>query len=178
MSINNLKPDPKNPRKITDTKLEMLKASIKEFGDLSGIIFNKRTGQLISGHQRKKIIPEDAEIVIEKVHQVKTPAGTIAEGYIKLGTESMRYREVDVDIHTQTAMNIAANKHSGDWDIPKLNEILLDLDAANYDLSLTGFTDTELENLLAPTSLNKDEKVEDQTDVNFGDTCPHCGEAI
>jgi hypothetical protein len=75
------------------------------------------------------------------------------------------------------AANIAANKHGGDWDVPKLNEILLDLDASNYDLSLTGFTDTELENLLAPTNEieNKSKELDIDSFDNFECKCPKCG---
>jgi len=42
MDVKSLKPAGYNPRKITDKKLEMLKKSLEEFGDLSGIIFNRR----------------------------------------------------------------------------------------------------------------------------------------
>jgi hypothetical protein len=171
-TAKDLAPNKKNPRKITDTKLQLLKKSLEEFGDLSGIVYNKKLNRLIGGHQRIKAIPEDAEIVIEKRYIDPTKTGTVAEGYIKLGTESMRYREVEWDNEKDFAANIAANKHGGDWDVPLLNEILLDLDAANYDMGLTGFTESELENLLAPISSQEDES---DHSGSGDDKCPHCG---
>lgn len=165
--VKDLKGNNRNPRKISNEKLDLLKKSIAEFGDLSGIVYNKRLDRLIGGHQRKKIIPEDADIVIEKTYATPTPAGTTAEGFVKLGTETMRYREVDWPEDKDFAANIAANKHGGEWDIPVLNEILLDLDAANYDLGLTGFTETELEDLLAPYGIEELPNIGDGSSPNF-----------
>src|SRR5436853_352297 len=50
--LNDLKGNPKNPRTISKHDFEALKKSILKFGDLSGVIFNKRTGHLAGGHQR------------------------------------------------------------------------------------------------------------------------------
>ena len=82
MQIKDLKPNPKNPRKISAEKLDMLEYSMEMFGDISGIIFNRRSGQLEGGHQRGKIIPKDAEIVIEQSYEIPTKTGTVAEGYV------------------------------------------------------------------------------------------------
>ena len=41
-----------NPRKIKDKNLERLKDSIDNFGYLEIIIWNKQTGNKVSGHQR------------------------------------------------------------------------------------------------------------------------------
>lgn len=46
--------DPSAYREIK--ALRALQKSMAEFGDLSGIVFNRRTGNLIGGHQRIKII--------------------------------------------------------------------------------------------------------------------------
>lgn len=49
-----------NPRKISESAFEGLGASIEEFGLLSLIIWNKRTGNIVGGHQRyKKLIEMD-----------------------------------------------------------------------------------------------------------------------
>ncbi len=62
MNIMDLKPAEYNPRTISDDQLERLKKSLEEFGDLSGIVFNRQTGNLVGGHQRLKVIPEGADI--------------------------------------------------------------------------------------------------------------------
>lgn len=40
----------KNPRKITDSQLEKLKSNIQELGDLSGIVHDLNTDEIISGN--------------------------------------------------------------------------------------------------------------------------------
>jgi hypothetical protein len=47
-----MKPDPRNPNRMTDADKGRMKASLAEFGDLSGIVINRRTDQLVGGHQR------------------------------------------------------------------------------------------------------------------------------
>jgi DNA modification methylase len=49
-----LRPDAKNARQITRDALEGLGASMKEFGDLAGITWNEKLGDLVAGHQRMK----------------------------------------------------------------------------------------------------------------------------
>lgn len=158
-TLKDLNANQRNPRKISNEKLELLTSSIYEFGDLGGIIYNVNLKRLVGGHQRKKALPEDAEIIIEREFNPPTPAGTVAEGHVKLGTETMKYREVSWDDTKDIAANIAANKHGGDFDLSILTEQLLDLDASNYEMGLTGFTDAELEDLMAP--LSKEGLVED-----------------
>lgn len=51
-TIGDLSPDPRNPRTISSESASGLSASLDEFGDIAGIVFNVRTGQLVSGHQR------------------------------------------------------------------------------------------------------------------------------
>lgn len=109
MKISDLKADPKNPRKITDKKLELLKKSILDNGDLGGIVFNKRKGELVGGHQRLKVIPEDAKITYIKEYDQATPKGTLAIGYIEVDGELFGYREVDWDfgvaVYNQSFVN-------------------------------------------------------------------------
>jgi len=50
--LSELAADPANPRVISDENLAGLEVSVHDFGDLSGIVFNRRTQQLVTGHQR------------------------------------------------------------------------------------------------------------------------------
>ena len=43
---------PYNPRTISDTALAGLKASIDKFGLVAPVVWNKRTGHVVGGHQR------------------------------------------------------------------------------------------------------------------------------
>lgn len=174
-TIDQLKPNEKNPRKISDEKLQMLKKSLEEFGDLSGIVYNRKLKRLVGGHQRAKTLPKDAEIVIERNYSTPTISGTVAEGYIKLGTERISYREVEWDDAKDLAANLAANKHGGEFDLPKLTDLLKELDELDYDMELTGFEDDEIDKLIL-TEINESEELKE--DGGSTEYCPHCGEEI
>lgn len=47
-----------NPRRISAENRKRLKANLKRVGLLGGIVWNKRTGNLVSGHQKVAIIDE------------------------------------------------------------------------------------------------------------------------
>lgn len=54
MRIAELKPAPYNPRAISPEALAGLKESIKRFGLVQPIVWNKKTKRVVSGHQRLK----------------------------------------------------------------------------------------------------------------------------
>jgi DNA modification methylase len=56
--IEDLVPAPYNPREISDEAAAGLAKSMGDFGDLSGVVWNKRTGHLVCGHQRVKELQE------------------------------------------------------------------------------------------------------------------------
>lgn len=159
MQLKNLKPNEKNPRKISAKQREMLAKALEEFGDLSGFVFNRRTKRLAGGHQRQTVMPPDCEITIEKKYSKPTRAGTVATGFVEWKGERYTYREIDVDQHTEMAMNLAANKHGGEFDLNLLNDTLLQLDAVHFDLDLTGFDRSEI------ASLNKSKAKAGEDDV-------------
>ncbi len=174
MKVKDLTPAPYNPRKISDQQLKMLDKSMKEFGDLSGIIVNVTTGHIIGGHQRVKLFDPSWEIVKKPA---KDKVGTIAEGHIVTPRGNWTYREVKWTEKKEYAANIAANKHGGEFDLPVLKEIILDhLDGEKCDGELIGFDEIELSQLLSPGlddgggdpgpgTSTKEKKVE----------CPECG---
>ena len=59
--LSTLKPHPaqKKSREIDDQALAGLSGSIEEFGLLEEIIANKKTGRIVSGHQRWKVLKDD-----------------------------------------------------------------------------------------------------------------------
>ena len=62
MKLSELSPAEYNPRKITTKAFKGLKASINKFGLLVPIVWNKRTGNIVGGHQRFKYLTEMGEI--------------------------------------------------------------------------------------------------------------------
>lgn len=167
--ISDFTANPLNPRKITDEQLEALRAAMAAYGDLSGLVVNLTTGHMVGGHQRVKILG-DAPVEILHRFAVPTARGTVAEGVVHYNDERFVYREVQWDEATEKAAMVAANKHGGDWDIPGLSAMLMDLDASGYDLGLTGFSAKELESML--TKLVPDTEVETALVGISGDVLP------
>lgn len=170
MNLSDLKPNPKNPRKITDKKLKALKKSLEEFGDLGGIVFNRRTGRLVGGHQRLSCF-KSGQIVYDSMSG-NTGHFVTDDGLM------LSYREVDWDEAKEKAANIAANKGAGEWDWDQLKDWFLELDAVNFDLGLTMFDAPEIENLLGltepefkPGSEDEQGKLDEKKKVE----CPECG---
>ncbi len=91
---------PYNPRKITDEALAGLTASVTEWGCVQPIIWNKRTGNVVGGNQRLKVLraqgDADTEVVV-----------------------------VDLPLGKEKALNIALNSPhiSGEW-TPALGDLL------------------------------------------------------
>ena len=100
--ISELAADPKNPRKITDDALLGLGASLRSFGDLSGIVFNRKTGHLVAGHQRLKALVSAGA----KSWTMEGNEGFIA--HPKTG-ERFPVRIVEWDEVTERAANLTAN---------------------------------------------------------------------
>jgi len=65
---------------------------MQEYGDLSGIIFNRKTGNLIGGHMRIKNLDPEWEVVKK---DAADNMGTVAEGYIETPFGRWVYREVN-----------------------------------------------------------------------------------
>lgn len=152
MKLQDLRPNPRNPRQITDEKLIMLQQSLEEFGDLSGFVENRTSGNLICGHQRMKVLPPGSDIVITQEYDTPTRTGTIAEGHVLIAGEKFKYRRVAWDSKKELAGMIAGNKHGGEWDFPILNDVMLELDQNNYDMDLTGFDSAEIEKQMTHVS--------------------------
>lgn len=56
MKVADLRPADYNPRAITDAALAGLGASVDRFGMVEPPVYNKRTGNLVGGHQRLKVL--------------------------------------------------------------------------------------------------------------------------
>lgn len=137
-SIDELTPADYNPRKDLmpgDKEYEKLKNSVMEFGLVDPLVFNERTGRLVGGHQRLKVLKD------------------------------LNYKEVDVSVvdipeNEEKALNIALNKIEGDWEKDKLKDLLEELDTGEIDMDLTGFDNDELEKLMTENADIKEKEIE------------------
>ena len=148
--ISELKPMKDNPRKISDEQLKMLEKSIDKFGYIEPIVWNRKTGNVISGHQRLKVL-------------------------MSKGMKEVEVVSVELDESQEKALNIAMNKISGDWDFSKLNNILKELKKIDEELfELTGFNELLINIDKEHIINNFDEKEIDIDDIKFKNECPRC----
>lgn len=132
-----------NPRKDLqpeDAEYKKLRRSMEEFGYVEPIIWNERTGNVVGGHQRLKVLLEQGKEEIECV-------------------------VTDLDEKDEKILNVLLNKVKGRWDIGKLADLLQELDEAG-DMELTGFEDWELQSLLMQYDHIKDLMEEDFSDYS------------
>ena len=150
MPLESLNPAPYNPRKDlkpTDPEFEKLKASIESFGYVEPIIVNKRTGRVVGGHQRLKVLKH-------------------------LGKEEAECVIVDLAESEEKALNVALNKVSGERDDEKLDALMKELAETDFDITLTGFDAKELEKMFGEDVTIKEDtppEVATTTDTKQGD---------
>ena len=133
MKTENLLPADYNPRKDLkpgDKEYEKLKRSIEQFGYVEPVIWNKTTGRVVGGHQRLKVL-------------------------IDMGMDEVDCVVVEMDENKEKALNVALNKISGEWDKDKLALLISDLQAEDFDVSLTGFDAAEIDDLFKDTIQDK-----------------------
>jgi len=155
ITVDKLNPAKYNPRKNLkpgDSEYEKLKRSIETFGYVEPVIWNRKTGNIVGGHQRLTVLQQ-------------------------LGATEIDCVVVDKTEEEEKALNIALNKVSGEWDMPKLAELLEDLDKSMFDVSLTGFDVAEIEDLFSKVhdkevkedDFNVDEALKEPTVSKQGD---------
>ena len=160
LKLENIKEYHKNPRKISEERFEHLKRSLEKFGDLGGVVVNRRTGEAIGGNQRTKSLLAERERYTFTGEDLAAPQadGTVLVGRIVkdkgLPTEqSFSYREVDWDEKMAEEANIVANKVTGFWDY--------DILANNFDtadLLSYGFSKQDLDLLPKNVPIDRDEE--------------------
>jgi DNA modification methylase len=117
----------KNPRQITTKQMTMLAHDLAELGDLSGIVHDLNTDELIGGNQRSKIFRlDECEIQLSEQYDAPDEQGTVALGYVIWQGKKYTYRQVRWDTKTAEKANIVANKAGGTWDF--------DILADNFEL--------------------------------------------
>lgn len=141
LSVDALRPAAYNPRKklkAGDKEYEKIKNSISEFGYVEPIIVNYDM-TVIGGHQRLTVLKD-------------------------LGYTEVQCVEVHIEDENKVkALNIALNKITGAWNEQLLADLIVDLQAANFNTDFTGFEAPEIEQLFSKVH-NKDIK-EDDFDV-------------
>lgn len=147
-NLADLQPNPRNPRKPwSPEQADAFRRSLREFGDLSGIVLNLTTKQLVGGHKRVEVFREATAPSIVKTDQPEDAQGTVAHGYVIVDDSRFAYREVRWPASKEALANLAANQWGAEWDWQAVSTILQEIGPA--DLTLTGFNAHELDPLLA-----------------------------
>lgn len=106
-----------------DDGYERLKKSILEFGYVDPVVWNRRTGNLIGGVQRIQVLKD-------------------------LGFTATEVSVVDLPLEKEKALNVTLNNPAGEWDMPLLKELLIEIESYDFDVELTGFSKAEIEKIL------------------------------
>lgn len=116
-----------NPRVIDEEEKRQLKRSIKKLGVVGGLVLNKRTMTIVSGHQKIKILDE-----LQK-YDPKTHANDY----------KLRFEVIDVDLKTEKEANILFNNPNaqGTWDRDKLADMVA---KKEIDYKEAGLTEADL----------------------------------
>ena len=126
LKLADIKPAAYNPRvKLTpkDQEYKALDASIAEHGLVLPLIVNVRDSGLLGGHRRLDVLLAAGETETTAV-------------------------VVDMDEAQAKALCIALNKLDGDWDYGQLADILQELIDEQQNLTSTGFTQKDSDDLL------------------------------
>lgn len=126
--VADLKKYARNSRTHSAEQIQKIANSIEEFGFTNPILVDEKSREIIAGHGRL-----DAALVLRMDEVPVIPLGHM--------TEAQRRAYV-----------IADNKLAelAGWDTDLLAEEVAALEGAEFDLDLLGFSDQELEDLLAP----------------------------
>ncbi|MEW4425987.1 ParB N-terminal domain-containing protein [Paenibacillus pabuli] len=123
-----------------EPEYEKLNRSIEEFGYVEPIVWNERTGNMVGGHQRYKILVNEH------------------------GHTELQVSVVDLDDQQERLPNIALNKVSGRWDDEALGRLFEELQEDQEE-----FEDLIAEFGTIPDTVIEDPVVEDDFDARcFG----------
>src|SRR5450759_978481 len=122
--LDQLRPDPANPRRIGDDELDALERSLRQFGFVQPVLARREDRTVVGGHQR---------LVAAR----------------RLGLATVPVIWLDLSVEQARLLNLALNKISGSWDDALLARLLADLQSSpDVDLSLSGFGEDEIKDLL------------------------------
>jgi hypothetical protein len=160
----------KNPRTLSEKQFKLLKRDLEELGDLSGIVHDEVTDEIIGGNQRCRVMDIKPEMItITETYKKPTRTGTTAIGYVKYKGERFSYRRVRWTAKQCEKANIVANKAGGSWDMDVLaNEFDVE------DLKGWGFEDFELGNIKG-VDVDDEINVGRESATEQKEHCPKCG---
>lgn len=163
MRLADMTPAPYNPRtdlQPEDEEYQQIRASIINHGLLQPLVYNKQTGNVVGGNQRRKVLLDG-------------------------GVEECMCLVIDTSLEQEKRINLALNKIGNMWDQPKLRDLFMRLKDAGYDLPKTSFAEDEIEKLTQSMDAAVDSFFEDDDEDDGAKQkkvrqykCPYCGEVF
>lgn len=123
MALDDLRADESNPRGINSASIARLYGSLDDYGLLEFPVWNKRTGELVGGHQRVEVLRQ--------------------KGYTHTPVIIC-----DLEPDEQAGANLALNAPYGFFDEEKLEAKLKKLQAKRFDLDRTGLPPYQIADIL------------------------------
>ncbi len=118
VGLDRLRPEPFNPRRMSEAEMDALIRSIREFGFVEPLVARRDDMTIIGGHQR---------LLAAR----------------RLGHDRVPVVFIDVSPEQAKLLNLALNKIAGSWDEALLARLLGELEVSpTVDLSLSGARET------------------------------------
>lgn len=152
LSIEDLNPDPANARLHPETNLDAIKASLARFGQAEPLVVQRGTRRVIAGHGRLMAMQS-------------------------LGWKEVDVVEIEIDDLGATSLGIALNRTAelAEWDEATLGRLLSELRVAGA-LDGVGYTDGEIDTLLAEINVGQNPFDEDQAPAPLDDAVTKRGD--
>jgi len=138
-----------NPREMGEEEYEELVRGIRHFGLLGGLDVREEDSLLIGGHQRHRACVECIDAILAsdmsqaekdaELERLNLPNGEIPANPIR-GLTDAQAAQLNVRLNNAEAQ--------GRWNVPKLTEILSELDARGHDATLTGFDEDQVREMV------------------------------
>ena len=151
VALEELKPNPRNPNQHPPEQISLLAKIMRAQGWRNPIVVSKRSGFVVSGHGR-----------------------LLAARELNLKSAPVDFQTFKTD-EDELAHLIADNRIAelADLNRSMLRDIFEELDSGAFDMDLTGFDNTSLEELMTAAPPEEFPSVGDDIPVNF--ECPKCG---
>jgi ParB-like chromosome segregation protein Spo0J len=153
--LGELKPDPDNARSHDERNVAAIKRSLEEFGQVEPLVVQKGTSKVVGGNAR------------------------LAAMY-QLGWTECDVVEVEVDNLKAMALGVALNRTAelAGWDTDNLAAIIQQLREEDESLMfVTGFSDGDIDSILANPSMADDSPVEIR-EITEAENPPMCWTVI
>lgn len=118
-----------NPRYIVDGAFNRLKKGLKKFGLVETLVWNKRTGNLVSGHQRLKAMDE-----LENSQDYE-----------------LQVSAIDISLKEEMELNVQLNNPSmqGEFDV----DALVEMANMGADVEEMGFSESDIDIMFGDSEL-------------------------